>query len=187
MRRLRYTINVTLDGCCDHRAGRPGPELHRHAAEGIARAGLLLFGRVVYTMMEEAWRPAAETGVVPDWMDPWMVPFAHVIHAAPKIVVSDTLRAVDWNARLVPGHALLDTVRQLKSEPGGDILTGGVRLPRALAEAGLIDEYEFIMHFRVAGKGPSLLSGLSRHLDLKLVDQQPVGPDALAMVYRPAG
>src|SRR5262245_24668942 len=101
MRPLRYSINVTLDGCCDHRAGIvPDEELHRRAAENIAEADALLFGRVTYEMMEAAWRPA-RTGERPEWMEGWMEPFARTIDAARKYVVSSTLHRVDWNAELV--------------------------------------------------------------------------------------
>ncbi len=186
MQPLRYSINVTLDGCCDHKAGIPSEALHRHAGEGIARADALIFGRVIYQMMEEAWRPVAETGVKPDWMADWMVPFAHTIHRAKKYVVSDTLESVDWNAEIVRGRDLISTVERLKQQPGRGLSLGGVRLPLALAEAGLIDEYEFIVHARIAGHGPTLLSGLSKHVDLRLVDQQPVGARAVAMRYVPA-
>ena len=72
MRPLRYSINVTLDGCCDHRAIAADEDLHRHAAENLARADALLFGRVTYEMMEAAWRPPALTGARPDWMADWM-------------------------------------------------------------------------------------------------------------------
>lgn len=185
MRPLRYSINVTLDGCCDHKAGTPSPELHRYAAEGIARADVLLFGRVVYQMMEEAWRPVARTGVTPDWMADWMVPFARTIDAAKKYVVSDTLDSVDWNADLIRGRDLIETVKRLKQQTGRGISVGGVKLPRALAEAGLIDEYEFIVHSRIAGHGPTLLAGLPQYLDLRLVDQTPVSPSIVAMRYEP--
>jgi hypothetical protein len=103
MRPLRYSINVTLDGCCDHRAGIADEELHQHAAGNIARADALLFGRVIYQMMEDAWRAPARTGVRPDWMEPWMLPFAKTIDAAKKYVVSRTLDRVVWNAELVRG------------------------------------------------------------------------------------
>ena len=88
MRPLRYSINVTLDGCCDHRVMIADEDLHRHAAENIARADGLIFGRVTYEMMEAGWRPVAETGARPDWMPDWMEPFARTIHAAKKYVVS---------------------------------------------------------------------------------------------------
>ena len=105
MRPLRYSINVTLDGCCDHRAGSTDEELHRHWAENLAQADALLFGRVTYEMMEAAWRPPARTGVRPDWMADWMEPFARTIDAAKKYVVSSTLDRVDWNAELVRGDS----------------------------------------------------------------------------------
>ena len=184
MRPLRYSINVTLDGCCDHRAVTADKDLHRHAAEGIAQADALLFGRVTYEMMESAWRSVAETGEMPDWMEPWMVPFAHTIHATKKYVVSSTLKRMDWNAELVRGD-LGEAVRQLKRESGKGIATGGVTLPFALAEQGLIDEYEFIVHPKVAGHGPTLFAGLSKPLDLKFVSRQDLGSGAVAMRYEP--
>src|SRR5215470_11298246 len=134
MRPLRYSINVTLDGCCDHREGIVDEDLHRHAAEGIARADALLFGRVTYQMMEAAWRPPLQPGTMPDWTKP----FAHTIDAAKKYVVSSTLDRVDWNAELLRGD-LKTAVQQLKEESGNGLFTGGVTLPQALAELGLID------------------------------------------------
>ena len=71
MRPLRYSINVTLDGCCDHRVIVADEELHRHAAESLDQADALLFGRVTYEMMEAAWRAPARTGARPDWMEPF--------------------------------------------------------------------------------------------------------------------
>jgi len=183
VRPLRYSINVTLDGCCDHREGIADKELHRHAAETIARADALLFGRVIYGMMEDAWRPGPN-GAWPDWMQDWMKPFARTIDAAKKYVVSSTLKEVDWNAELVRGD-LGDAVRRLKEMPGKGILTGGVTLPLALAEMGLIDEYEFIVHPRVVGHGPTLLAGLTKPLDLKFVSRTEFGSGAVVLRYEP--
>lgn len=182
MRPLRYSINVTLDGCCDHRVMIPDEELHRRAAANLARADALIFGRVIYEMMESAWREPAETGVRPEWMDEYMMPFARTIHAAKKYVVSSTLTHVDWNAELVRDD-LGEFVRQLKREPGNGLLVGGVTLPRALAAMGLIDEYEIIVHPRVAGHGPTLFAGLPEPLDLQLVDRVEYGSGAVAMRY----
>src|SRR5689334_14980711 len=143
MRPLRYSINVTLDGCVDHRAGSAEPVLHRFWAEKLAQADALLFGRVTYEMMEAAWRWPAD-GRRPGWMADWMEPFARTIDAAKKYVVSSTLDRVDWNAELVRGD-LLHAIGQLKAEPSGPgngLFVGGVKLPLALAELGLIDEYE---------------------------------------------
>ena len=181
MRPLRYSINVTLDGCCDHREVLADEELHRHAAETLAQADALLFGRVTYEMMEAGWRwPAA--GARPDWMEP----FAQTINAAKKYVVSSTLEQVDWNAELVPGD-LGEAVQQLKQESGRGLLTGGVKLPLALAELGLIDEYEFVVQPRLVGHGPTLFAGLSKRVDLKLVSRLEFASGAMAMRYEPRG
>jgi dihydrofolate reductase len=184
MRPLRYSINVTLDGCCDHREGIVDEDLHRHATKNLEQADALLFGRVTYEMMEAAWRPPAGTGARPDWMEPWMEPFARTIDAAKKYVVSSTLKRVDWNAELVRGD-LGKAVQELKQESGKGLFLGGVKLPLALAELGLIDEYEFVVHPRLAGHGPTLFAGLSKHVDLKLVSRLEFGSGAVAMRYEP--
>ncbi|HEY2954104.1 MAG TPA: dihydrofolate reductase family protein [Candidatus Eisenbacteria bacterium] len=180
MRPLRYSINVTLDGCCDHRAIPADEDLHRHAVENIRQADALLFGRVTYEMMEAAWRLPTRTGTMPDWMEP----FARTIDAAKKYVVSSTLERVDWNAELVRGD-LGNAVLQLKRESGKGLFTGGVKLPLALAELGLIDEYEFVVQPRLAGHGPTLFAGLSKWVDLKLVSRLEFGSGAVAMRYEP--
>ena len=180
MRPLRYSINVTLDGCCDHRAILPDEDLHRHATENLEQADALLFGRVTYEMMEAAWRLETRTVAMPDWTEP----FARTIDAARKYVVSSTLDRVDWNAELVRGD-LGKAVEQLKRESGKGLFVGGLKLPLALAELGLIDEYEFVVHPRLAGHGPTLFAGLSKHVDLKLVSRLEFRSGAVAMRYEP--
>ncbi|HZA19636.1 MAG TPA: dihydrofolate reductase family protein [Actinomycetota bacterium] len=184
MRPLRYSINVTLDGCCDHRAIPADEELHRHAVENLAQADALLFGRVTYEMMEAAWRAPARTGARPDWMEPWMEPFARTIDATKKHVVSSTLDRVDWNAELLRGD-LGKAVQELKRESGKGLFVAGVKLPLALTELGLIDEYELVVHPRLAGHGPTLFAGLSKPVDLKLVSRLEFGSGAVAMRYEP--
>jgi dihydrofolate reductase len=183
MRPLRYSINVTLDGCCDHRAMVADEQLHRHAAENIGQADALVFGRVTYEMMESAWR-SDRAGARPDWMQPWMEPFARTIDAKKKYVVSSTLDQVDWNAELVRGD-LGTAVQQLKRESGKGLFVGGVTLPLALAELGLIDEYEFVVHPRLAGHGPTLFAGLSKHVDLNLVSRLEFDSGAVVLRYEP--
>jgi dihydrofolate reductase len=183
MRPLRYSINVTLDGCCDHRVMPPDEELHRHVAASLDRADALLFRRVTYQMMEEAWRQPA-TGKWPDWMADSVIPFAPTIDRAKKYVVSGTLDRVDWNAALVQGD-LEKAVQQLKREPGRGLYVGGVTLPLALTDLGLIDEYEFVVQPIVAGHGPTLFAGLSERLGLKLVGRQEFRTGAVALRYQP--
>src|SRR4051794_2477114 len=142
MRPLRYSINITLDGCVDHRAGSTDEELHRFWAEKLAQADALLFGRVTFEMMHTAWRWPAN-GLRPEWMAEWMEPFARTVGAAKKYVVSSTLsptafNGVDWNAELLLGASgrgdLAKAVEQLRQQPGKGLFVGGVTLPLALAE-----------------------------------------------------
>ncbi len=184
MRPLRYSINVTLDGCCDHQVVTPDDELHRHFVDELERADALLFGRVTYEMMEAAWR-RLPTGAWPDWMADWMIPFAETIDRAKKYVVSSTLGSVDWNAELVQGD-LGEAVQQLKHEPGRGLYVGGVTLPLALADLGLIDEYEFVVHPVVAGHGPTLFAGLRERLELEMVGRKDFRSGAVALRYQPS-
>ena len=154
--------------------------MHRHAVENLNRADALIFGRVTYEMMEAAFRSPARTGTRTEWMEP----FARTIDAAKKYVVSSTLDQVDWNAELMRGD-LGKAIQRLKQEPGKGLFLGGVKLPLALAELGLIDEYEFVVQPKIAGHGPTLFAGLSKHVDLKLVSRLEFPSGAVAMRYEP--
>ena len=113
-----------------------------------------------------------------------MEPFARTIDAAKKYVVSSTLARVDWNAELLRGD-LGQAIQQLKQEPGKGLFVGGVKLPLTLAELGLIDEYEFVVHPRLMGHRPTLFAGLSKHVDLRLMSRLELGSGAVAMRYEP--
>jgi dihydrofolate reductase len=184
MRPLRYSINVTLDGCYDHRVMIPDEELHRHFVAHLERADALLFGRVTYEQMESAWRAPARTGERPDWMSDWMLPFAQTIDRAKKYVVSRTLDRVDWNAELVRGD-LGEAVQKLKREPGNGLFVEGVRLALALADLGLIDEYELVVQPVLAGHGPTLFAGLRKRIDLRLVGRTELRSGAVVLRYQP--
>jgi dihydrofolate reductase len=178
MRPVRFSINVTLDGCSDHRVGIADEDIHRNAAANIERADALILGRVTYQMMEEAWRIATRKIEMPAWTDP----FARTIDAAKKYVVSTTLPHVDWNAELIRGD-LGQAVEELKRQPGKGLFVGGTKLALALTELGLIDEYELVVHPRFAGHGPYLFAGLSKLVDLKLVDKLELRSGAIALRY----
>jgi dihydrofolate reductase len=182
MRPLRFSINVTLDGCCDHRGISADEELHRHHAGNLARADALLLGRVTYQMMEEAWRLPPDPAARPFWLGTWMEPFARTMDAARKYVVSSSLERVDWNAELVRGE-LATFVRALKQEAGAGLLACGVKLGQGLTELGLIDEYELVVHPRLAGHGPTLFAGLANPVDLKLVGRTELASGAVALRY----
>ena len=138
----------------------------------------------------EAWRPN-DDGELDDWVEPWMEPFARTIDALPKIVVSSTWSEPGhadrgWSTDVVDGTDLESTVRALKEQPGDGIALGGVTLPLALAELGLIDEYQLVVHPAIAGHGPRLFDGLTRPLHLRLVDRTEFASGATALQYVPA-
>jgi dihydrofolate reductase len=118
-------------------------------------------------------------------MGEWDIPFAESIDSANKYVVSSTLDEVDWNAELIRGD-LRQAVQRLKQEPGECLSVGGVTLPLALADLGLIDEYAFVVHPVIAGRGPTLLAGLRERVELELVDRQDFRSGAVALLYHPA-
>lgn len=184
MRPLRYSINVTLDGCVHHEAGiLPDKESMAFWTAELARCDAELFGRVTYQMMESAWRRPPE-GIWPDWMDEWEVPFAEAKDKVKKYVVSGTLSSVDWNAELVSGD-LGTFIEGLKRQPGKGIAVGGVTLPLALADLGLIDEYTFVVQPVLAGHGPTLFAGLRERIQLELIERREFGSGAVALRYRP--
>jgi dihydrofolate reductase len=158
----------------------PDESLHRHATEIIEQADALIMGRVIYEMMEAAWRYPAPPGTRPEWMEP----FARTIGAKKKYVVSGTLQQVDWNAELVRGDVGA-AVRELKLQPGNGLLVCGLKLPVALAELGLIDEYELVVHPRIIGHGPTLFAGLSKYVDVKLVHRSELASGAIVTRYEP--
>lgn len=186
MRPLRYAINVTLDGCCHHEAGLPpDEESMRFWTSEMQSVDAEIYGRVTYEMMESAWRRPAD-GVWPDWMSEWEIPFAEAIDSAKKYVVSSRLSHVDWNAELIRGD-VAGAVRRLKEQPGRGLSVGGVTLPIALAQLGLIDEYVFVVHPMVAGRGPRLLDGLREELSLELTDRHEFRSGVVVQRYRPVG
>ena len=182
MARLQYSINVTLDGCCDHQAIVPYPEMHQFWADIVANASALLYGRITYQMMEPAWRPIAESGAVPEGTADWVIPFAQSIHKARKYVASTTLSQVDWNAQLLQGD-LAAAIQRLKRDEDGVISIGGLNLARSVAALGLIDEFVFLVHPRIVGHGPTLFAGIPSPLDLTLTNQQTFASGAIALTY----
>jgi dihydrofolate reductase len=160
VRALRYSINVSLDGCVDHTAGTVDEETHHHAAQTIDRADAILLGRTTYELME-FWRTAED-------LPPWMRSFQESINTTRKYLVSSTRKPDGWNTESLIGDPV-EAVKKLKEQPGNGLYVGGVTLPLALADAGLIDEYEFIVSPTIVGHGPRLFEGLDKPLNLQLV------------------
>jgi dihydrofolate reductase len=179
MRPLKYSINVSLDGCVDHAADFVIDEdTHLHATRTIEEPDALIFGRTTYELME-FWR---DPGDIPDWM----VPFADAISAKKKYLVSSTRHVDTWNTEQLEGD-VVEAVRALKEQPGGSLLVGGVRLPVPLAEAGLIDEYQLVVHPRVIGHGPYLFEGMRSSVALTLIEETAFASGVVVRRYVPVG
>jgi dihydrofolate reductase len=159
MGKLTWSINVTLDGCCDHRGVVADAELHRYATAVLDDAKCLLFGRVSYELLESYW-PSVARGEVPD-AENTLIAFACRLDAKPKYVASRTLNAVRWNALLLKGD-LAEAVGRLKHEHSDVLVFGSPGLGSWLTRMDLVDEYHFLIQPIVAGRGLRLLDGASR-------------------------
>jgi dihydrofolate reductase len=172
-------VNVSLDGCADHRMGIADDELHDFATEFLGRVDAALFGRVTYELMASYWPvapgdPSATKSVIE---------FANRINAMPKIVFSKTLEKAEWhNTRLVREDAV-EEVKRLKEEPGGDLSVGGLSLATALMGEGLIDEHWLLIHPVVWGKGKRLFEGLNVRRNLKFVDTRTFRSGVVVLHY----
>lgn len=181
---LTYSINVTLDGCVDHEAGIADDETHALFTDLMDRGGAMLWGRTTYEMMESYW-PAVARGEVeaPPAIREWAVK----LEAKPKYVVSSTRDDFPWTGSHHLVGDLRTAVQELKDQTPGGVLLGSVTLAAELDRMDLIDEYVFLLHPRIAGRGPTLHeSGLpsARHLDL--VSADPLSNGAVALRYRRA-
>ena len=119
-------------------------------------------------------------------MDDWQIPFAEAIDGAKKHVVSSTSSGVDWNAELLRGD-VREAVEQLKQQPGDGLFVGGVTLPLALADLGLIDEYVLVVQPVLAGHGPTLLSGLRERIPLEVADREEFRSGVMVVRLRVGG
>jgi len=177
---LTFAINVTLDGCCDHREGIADDELHDYFTELMDSAGAMLWGRVTYELMESAWPAVARDENAPRSMREWAVK----LEAKPKYVVSASRRDFQWNNTFHVEGDLHEAVRQLKEKTPSGVLLGGPMLSAALERLGLIDEYRFVVHPILAGHGPTLFAGLERSRHLELVSTKRLKSGAMPLHYR---
>ncbi|NMO49713.1 dihydrofolate reductase family protein [Actinoplanes sp. TBRC 11911] len=181
---LTFSLNVTLDGCVDHREGVADDETHAHFTRLMDDAGAMLWGRVTYEMMESSW-PAIARGDVeaPAAMREWAVK----LEAKPKYVVSSTRTDFPWVNSHHVGGDLRDGVQKLKDATPAEVLLGSGKLATELDRLELIDEYRLLVHPRIAGHGPTLYQGgLPATRRLELVSAEPLRNGAVAMHYRRA-
>lgn len=180
MRKLIFAINVTVDGCCDHTKVIADAELHQYFTNLLREVDLQVFGRKTYELMVPFWPELArsQSGT------PTENEFARVFDSIQKVVFSRTLESAEGNTRIVR-TGLEEEIRNLKQQPGKDILVGGVNVPSQLIELGLVDEYRFVVQPIIAGEGRRLLEGVSlaERLRLKLVESKNLKSGCVALRY----
>jgi dihydrofolate reductase len=177
---LTFGLNVTLDGCYDHREGIADDELHDYFTQLMDAAGAMLWGRVTYELMESAWPAVARDENAPRAMREW----ARKLEAKPKYVVSASRRDFPWNNTFRVEGDLREAVTQLKEQTPQGVLVGSPTLSAALERLGLIDEYRLVVHPVFAGHGPTLFQGLEPSRRLELVSTKRLKSGQVAMHYR---
>jgi dihydrofolate reductase len=177
---LIFALNVTLDGCIDHRAGIADDELLRYFTGLMDAAAAMLFGRTTYELMESAWPAVARDEKAAPATRDW----ALKLEAKPKYVVSASRRDFPWNNTFRLEGDLQEAVRRLKEKTPGDVLVGSPMLATTLERLGLIDEYRLVVHPVVAGHGPTLFHGLEPSRRLELVSTMRLKSGVMALHYR---
>ncbi len=182
---LTFSLNVTLDGCVDHQEGVVDEETHAFFTRLLDESGAMMWGRVTYEMMEGYW-PAVARGEVA--ATPAVRDWAVTLEAKPKYVVSSTRTDFAWtNSHHIAGD-LRAGVQRLKDATPAGVLLGSGKLAVALDRLGLIDEYRFLVHPRIASHGPRLFEdGLAATRRLELISASPMRCGAVALHYRRAG
>lgn len=181
MRKLIAAINMTLDGFCDHMSMVADDELHEHYNDMLRNAGVLVYGRITYQLMENHWPGVVKnpTGNKPT------DDFAVLIDNIPKVVFSHTLKNVGWKNVKLAKKGIKEEVLDLKQQPGKDIFVGSRSMIVTLANLDLIDEYQICVHPVVAGKGSSLFNDIHNKFILKLLKTKTFGTGTIALYYEP--
>ena len=180
MRKLIFSINVSLDGFADHTVAIADDELHDFFTDQLGAIDTVLFGRVTYQLFEDYWPHASD--------DPQatksMIAFANKINAMPKIVFSRTLQNVHWNnAKLFKGN-MVEEVQKMKQENGKSLSIGGISAIQTFMKLKMVDEFWLLVHPVIAGKGRHLFDGVNERRDLKLVDTKAFHSGVVALHYQ---
>ena len=182
MRRVVFAINITTDGYCSHTDGIADEELHEYFTKLLRNASVLLFGRITYQLMVPYWPDIAKNQSETEATNE----FARVFDSLDKVVFSTTLKHVEGNnTRIVLGN-IAEEVLMLKQQPGKDILVGSLSIASQLSDRGLIDEYRFVVHPVVAGKGPRLFETVKPQdrLLLDFIGSETFQSGVIALHYR---
>ena len=185
MRNVIYSMNPSLDGYIAGPDGRfdwsaPDEELHRFHNERVRELGAHFLGRRLYETMVY-WETADQEPSAPEYV----LEFARIWQALPKIVFSNTLETVEGNTRLATG-GIAEEVAALKQQPGGDIAVGGAGLAASFIKLGLIDEYQLFINPVVVGGGTPFFPALDEQINLELVETRTFGSRVVYLRYRRA-
>ena len=172
---------MTLDGYCDHTAVDADDEIHNHYRDLLKDAGVLLYGRITFQLME-FWPTLLKNPSGNKSMDE----FAAIMDRVPKIVFSHTLKNIEWETATLAKRGLREEVLELKQQSGKDILVGSPSLIVALTKLNLIDEYQLCIHPVIAGNGLPLFKNISESIKLKLLKTKTFGLGAVIHYYEPA-
>jgi dihydrofolate reductase len=178
MRKVKFAINITIDGYCGHETAIADDELHAHFAGLLRSSGVEVFGRNTYNLMYPFWHEVAVNQSESKALNDFAVAYDEI----PKIVFSSTLKSVEWVNTTLMHSGLREEILKLKQQPGKDIFVGGLNLASQVAGWDLIDEYHFVVHPIIAGKGPRLFEAGGEHM-LKLIESKTFGWGAIALHY----
>ncbi|MGV8091071.1 MAG: dihydrofolate reductase family protein [Mangrovibacterium sp.] len=180
MRKLIAAINMTLDGFCDHTSMIADEELHQHFAELLGSAGIILYGRITYQLMEY-WPTVVKNPTGNKSTDEFAVMIDNIL----KIVFSHTLKNVEWKTAKLAKRDLKHEVLELRQQAGKDILVGSPSLIVALTQLGLIDEYQLCVHPVITGTGLPLFKNINDRINLKLLKTKTFGSGTVTFYYEP--
>lgn len=182
MAKLIAAINMSLDGYCDHTSMNGDEEIHEFFSKQLQQAGLLLYGRITYKLMEDFWPSVVKSPTGTSHIDE----FAIQIDRVPKLVYSRSLQKTNWHNASIKTEILSDEIRQLKENMAGDIFAGSPGLIVQLSQLNLVDEYRLVVHPIVVGSGLPLFKNISEKINLKLIRTDSFKNSAVVLYYRPA-
>ena len=180
MRKLIAAINMTLDGFCDHTAINADDEIHQHYNELLKSAGVILYGRITYQLMEY-WPMVVKNPTGIKSMDE----FAVTMDKVPKIVFSRTLKNLEWKTAKLAKRDIQEEVLDLKQQAGKDIFVGSRSLIVACMNLNLIDEFQLCVHPVILGSGLPLFKNIGDRINFKLLRIKKFGCGAVILYYEP--
>ena len=180
MKKVIAAFNMTLDGICDHTAGIADEGLHQHYSELVDNAGVILYGRKTYQLMQ-FWQTLLQNPSGKKSMDD----FAISIDNIQKLVFSNILKDTEWDSAKIANRSPEDEVLELKNQSGKHILVGSRSLIIQLLNSNLIDEFQICIHPVIEGKGLQLFDQIKDRILLKLIKTKALKSGAIVCYYEP--